>query len=192
MKIHPAAADRYPMLFDPATAMAGVGMATSLAGSIMGAGAQQAQGQAAKAIGKYNSDIANMSADQAIMEGNAAADIQRRANSRLMGSIGAGYGASGVEVGQGTSLDVMSDAAAEGELKTQMILYQAKMKALAYQQQGALDLVGGSNAAAGADAAATGTLLTGLGKAAVSGAGLFPAGGAAVVPHSLGSGLASY
>jgi hypothetical protein len=85
-----------------------------------------------------------------------------------MGSIGTAYGASGVEVGSGTPLDVMSDTAAEGELKVQMIKYQAQMKANALRQQGALDLVGGANARAGADSAATGSLLTGISRTAIS------------------------
>jgi hypothetical protein len=66
----------------------------------------------------------------------------------------------------------MSDAATEGELETQMILYQAKMQAMALQQQGALDLTSGVNTGAGLDTAASGTLLTGLTRTAIGAANL--------------------
>lgn len=138
-------------LFDPATAIAGAGLAMQAIGTLTSAGAQRAQGaasnQAAKIqaagaqwnaqvkadIGRYRADMldwssevnerfANSRADRVITEARAQQDIIARGTSRMIGRAQAAYAAGGVTM-EGTPLSELQDIATEGNLQEALTIY---------------------------------------------------------------------
>jgi len=140
------------------------GMGLQALGTYTSAQAQLDQGAARMQIAKYNSGVQEQRAEQIDQEAEARAAIQGRANERGLGQIRGAYGASGMDVNQGTPLEVMSDAAAELELQKQMILYGGKVGAYNARVQGNIDLLMGSYAEAAAKTGAMSTFLTGASR----------------------------
>ncbi len=137
------------------------GMGLQALGTFTSAQAQQQQGQARMQVARYNAGVQEQRADQLEAEAEARAAIQGRAGARGLASIKAAYGASGVDVNEGTPLEVMSDAAAELELQKQMILYGGKVGAYNARVQGNIDLMMGAYGEQAANTGAMSTLLTG-------------------------------
>lgn len=140
------------------------GMGLQALGTLTSATAQRDQGAAKMRIAQYNSQVQEQRAQQIEEEAEARAAIQGRANVRALGSMKAAYAGAGVDVNEGTPLEVMSDAAAELELQKQMILYGGKVGAYNARVQGNIDLMMGSYAAAAGETGANATLLTGAAR----------------------------
>lgn len=122
-------------------------------------GAMQS-GSAAKKAAEYNAAVNRQNAELAQIEARDAARIVDRQNYLLQGSIRAAAGASGGKQ-QGSVLDVIADAAAQGELEKQMILYRGQLKARGFRNTAELDEMGGDAAKTGSYLRAGSELLSG-------------------------------
>ena len=147
--------------------------------AIAGYGQYQA-GQAAKQAGEYNAAvarnnqiIAERQAEDAIKRGDIAADEQRRKTARIGAAQRVGFGSSGLAIDSGSSLDILGDTAAFGELDALTIKNNAQREAYGYRVQGmnygaeaGLSLARGQNAATAGAISAGSTVVGGLGTAA--------------------------
>jgi hypothetical protein len=124
------------------------------------------QGNAASDAANHNAQMNQQNAQIATQQGEAQALQQRRINELRMGTIRAGYGASGVIGGEGSPLDVLSSSAEQAELDVQNIKYNAGLKAMGYGNSAALDQ-------SRADGASSGGLYTAASKAILGGAKAF-------------------
>jgi hypothetical protein len=100
------------------------------------------QGQAAKAAADYNATINQQNALIARQDASQQAAQADRENRLRLGTIRANAGASG-GTGAGSVFDVLGDAAAQGELEKQNILYQGELKARGYTNTSNLDTMSG-------------------------------------------------
>jgi purine-nucleoside phosphorylase len=115
--------------------------AVSAAASVY-SGYQQSQAN------KYNAEVAQQNAEQARLDGMAAADQQRRDNQRKFGASQAAYGASGVDM-EGSPLSVMDDQFNEGTLSVLMQQHNAETKQNYYRNQSTGSQFAASQALAG-------------------------------------------
>jgi hypothetical protein len=126
--------------------MAALSLATilSLGGTVVGAVGAYTGAQANAASSEYNARVADR--DRIVADQNRKAildqtriDVQdkRRENKRVMASIRASYGASGVELA-GSPLDVLTDTANEQETDTQRVDYEGRIRG----REGALQMLG--------------------------------------------------
>ena len=133
--------------------MQAAGTALSVFGSLQ-------SGKASKQAAEFNEKINRQNAELALVEARDNARIVDRQNYLLRGSIVAAAGASGGKQ-DGSVLDVIADAAAQGELEKQMILYRGQLKARGYTNTAALDEYGGEVAQTGSYLKAGAELLSG-------------------------------
>lgn len=142
---------------DPVTAVIVIGAAVSAVGAM-------SQASSAADAATYNRQVASQNASIATQQGDADALQQRRVNELRMGSVRAGYGASGVS-NEGSPLDVLSSSAAQAELDVQNIKYGASLKALGYSNTATLDQSRASAAQTNGLYGAAAAALTGGAKA---------------------------
>lgn len=128
------------------------------------------QGQAAKAASKFNAAIAEQNAVLARQEAQDLARQQSRENYLRLGAIRAAQGKSGGAADEGSVLDIIGDAASQGELQRQYILRSGELKAGGFQNTAMLDRMSGKNAQTAGYLQAGSTLLSGA-------AGYYYAGG---------------
>lgn len=138
------------MLMVAATAVTAVGAISS--------------GMAASDAAERNAAINARNAEIATQQGNADAAQQKRINELRMGSIRAGYGASGVGA-EGSPLDVLASSAAQGELDVQNIKYNASLKSMGYTDNAGADQARASGAMSSGIYNAAGIALSGGTKA---------------------------
>lgn len=126
------------------TGLEGLAAAASAVSGVIGAlGAiQSANAQAAAAeynakISERNSAIVDQNRKQAVETSEIAASDKRRENRRVLASMRAAYGTSGLELA-GSPLDVLEDTAVEQELDTQRIRYEGRLRA----REGAIQMLG--------------------------------------------------
>lgn len=126
------------------TGLEGLAAAASAVSGVIGAlGAiQSANAQAAAAeynakIQERNSIIADQNRKQAVQTAEITAEDKRRDNRRILASMRAAYGTSGLEMA-GSPLDVLEDTAVEQELDVQRIRYEGRARA----REGAIQMLG--------------------------------------------------
>lgn len=155
-----------------ASAIAGV------AGSYMSAQAAKQQGEAQQAMYNYqakiaqeNSKIAKTQAGLERQQGIEESRLQRMKVLQAIGSQQTAMAANGVDVTQGTALDVIEDTAAMGELDALQTRYNYERKAIAYEveannysNQANLDIIAGQNAYKAGKTNALATGLSGIAK----------------------------
>ena len=107
------------------TALYVVGTVVAAAGAVSSADAQ-------RRAAHTNADNARNAAAIGLDQGNAQAAIQARQARMQMDAARAQYGASGVDVNEGSPLDVMQASAMNASLDNQTIKYNAKVKAFGY------------------------------------------------------------
>lgn len=146
---------------DPISAavMVGVGTMVSAMGSIQ-------QGNAANQAANYNAQMAERQAT--LQQQIAAADAEEiaRQNRLAQGHLRATAGASGLIVGDGSSLDVQLDNAETGELNRLKRLWQGDVAAYNARNQAQLDYYAGAQAQRAGLFNAGSKLLTGIAKGA--------------------------
>ena len=103
------------------------------------------QGKAADAAGEYNKTVNDQNAQIARTDALAQADQVRRENYLRLGAIKAAQGKSGGTM-EGSVLDVLGDAAAQGELERQNVIYQGEQRARGFINTGNLEEFKGNNA----------------------------------------------
>jgi hypothetical protein len=147
----------------------------AVAASAIGAFGQLQSGKAAEQAGNYNAAIARNNqiiaerqAEDSVKRGDVAADEQRRKTARIAGAQRAAFGSSGLAIDSPTSLDILGDTAAFGELDALTIKSNAQREAYGYRVQGmnyqaeeVMSRVRGKNANAAAQIGAASTLIGG-------------------------------
>lgn len=104
------------------------------AASVSALGSLQQSAQA-EAIADYNAKVAANNAIQERAWAAAEADRQRSAAARQRATLAATTAASGVSVGSGSILDVLSDDAIRAELDALTIVSQGESRARGFQSQ---------------------------------------------------------
>jgi hypothetical protein len=122
------------------------------------------QGQTAKKIAKYNADVANYSAEDAMKRGSIEADQQRARARQIAASQRAAMGASGVESDTGTFGKVLEQTATMGELDARTIEANAMREAWGLRSQAKISQYEGASRAQAGGLEAFGTLLGGAAK----------------------------
>ena len=137
-----------------------VGAVATVASTTLGVVSSVQQGKQQQAMYNYqaqvaeeNAKIANKNAANERQTGIEEARLQRMKTLQAVGSQQAAMAANGMDVTQGTSLDIIEDTAAMGELDALQIQTNYERKALAYEQQGLnfsnesrMDVIAGKNA----------------------------------------------
>ena len=143
-----------------ANTMLAVGAVATVASTVLGTVSSVQQGKQQQALYNYqaqvaeeNAKIANKNAANERQTGIEEARLQRMKTLQAVGSQQAAMAANGMDVTQGTSLDIIEDTAAMGELDALQIQTNYERKALAYEQQGLnfsnesrMDVIAGKNA----------------------------------------------
>ena len=123
------------------------------------------QGQAASAAADYNSKVAGQNSQIAAAQGEAASQQQQRDTQRKMGAMMAAYGASGVQMSDGSPADVLSDSVRSATLDNLTLKYNYKLRGLGFQQQQTLDNMQSENALTSSYFSAAGAAISGGAKA---------------------------
>lgn len=118
---------------------------------------------------EYNAKVARQNAEIARQQGIAAMQAQQRDAARSIGSSMAAYGASGVQMDVGSPVDVLVDSARNAELDRLTVEYNYALKAVGYESDAKLDLLG-------AKSARTSAIIKSFNDAAKAGFGM-PGGG---------------
>ena len=124
------------------------------------------QAQAASAAMDFNSKMSAQNAQVAEAQGAAAGEAQARDAQRRIGASVAAYGASGVQLSDGSPADVLADSARMAELDNLTLKYNYKLKGLGYAAQANLDSANASNSRTAGYFSAAGTALSGGSKLA--------------------------
>jgi len=157
-----------------AGALAGIaGSATSAFSSYQQGKQQQAYYNYQAQVAQENAKIAESNAAMERQQGIEEARLQRIKTLQAIGSQQTAMAANGVDVTQGTALDVIGDTAAMGELDALQTRYNYERKALAYETQAGnlknqanLDIIAGQNAYSAGKLNALSTGLAGISKTA--------------------------
>ena len=161
-----------------ANAALAVGVVGGIAGSAISAVSSYSQGKQQQAMYNYqaqvaeqNARIANQNAAQERQTGIEEARLQRMKTLQAVGSQQTAMAANGMDVTQGTSLDIIEDTAAMGELDALQIQTNYEKKALAFEQQAdnysnqaRVDYISGKNAYSSGKIGAVTAGLNGLSK----------------------------
>lgn len=123
--------------------MAALGPAVAIASGLIGAIGSIAEGNAVAQSEEYNAQIAernkliaDQNRKQAINTANVEAEDKRRENRRVLSSIAAAYGSSGLTL-EGSPLDVLEDTATEQALDVRRIEYEGRARA----REGAIQML---------------------------------------------------
>jgi hypothetical protein len=115
-----------------------VGTAISAASAIQ-------QGQAAKNAANYNAQMEERNAQISRQNAAIEEEKQRRQGDLRLGSMRAGYGASGVAI-EGSPLDILEQSAAQEELDALTIRYRGELGAYSSEQEATLSRYRGATA----------------------------------------------
>lgn len=124
------------------------------------------QGQYAQASADYNSKIARQNAETARKQGIEAQMMADRQTRQKLGTLTAGYGASGVASDTGSALDILKSSASQAKLEAANVRYGYDMKGLGYGNQALLSSMEGDAASSSAKWNAAGALFSGGAKVA--------------------------
>lgn len=138
----------------------------SLAGGITGALGARASGRAQSEAADFNTDIGVSNATSALRTADAGVQRLRYAGARLQGAQRAGYGAAGIDIGQGTPADVYGDTAGQLRLAELIKFYEGDVSAAESMNKAQLATATGKAAATASNYQAGASLLSGLGGAA--------------------------
>lgn len=151
----------------------------SVVGGVVGAIGAIRQGNAEGAAADFNAEvqernaiIAEQNRQLTVRQSTIDAEDRRLANRRVMASIKAAYGSSGLEL-SGSQLDVLEDTATEQELDVQRIEFEGRVRS----REGSLEVLGlkegaglsrarASGARSAGKLKALGSVIGGLGDAA--------------------------
>lgn len=152
---------------------------TTIAGTALTAYGQFQQGQATKAANEFQAEIYNRNAQ--IANQNAANERQlgleeaRKIRLQTRAKIGqqkAAMAANGIDIYQGTPVDLTADTASMGELDALTSMYNSEMRAINYENKSGdfsssatMSRMSGRNAFISGGLNALGTGISGLGEA---------------------------
>ena len=161
-----------------ANAALAIGAVAGIAGGVIGGISSYQQGKQQQAMYNYqakvaeeNAKIANKNAATERQTGIEEARLQRMKTLQAVGSQQAAMAANGMDVTQGTSLDIIEDTAAMGELDALQIQTNYERKAQSYEaqannfnNQASMDVIAGKNAYTAGQIKAVQTGLNGVSK----------------------------
>lgn len=136
------------------------------AGAVYSAYSQYQAGRYSQRVAEVNAEMARRAAADATIRGNNEEAALRERNYRLMGAQQAAYASSGVDLGSGTPLDVVSSSAGLGELEALTVRNNAAREAYGYTTQATQYEAEGALARYRGNAGAVGSLLSGIGATA--------------------------
>lgn len=143
-------------------------IAASLAGAGVSAYSAHKQGQAEKDMGIYNAKVAQDARKNEELVSMENSKRQRKENERRLSMIKGGLIKNGVNIGTGSSLDVISQSAGELELAAMDMFRNSDAKQRQLTNQGAMSIWQGGQAAEAANISAIGTLIGGVASAGSS------------------------
>jgi hypothetical protein len=109
-----------------------------LGGGLIQAGGLYAEYEANKQASKHNEALAMRNASYAIKQGAEMERRQRVLGRQVIGSIKAGYAASGVTL-EGSAIDVLEASAATAELDSLTIRYDSQMRAEGFRAEARME-----------------------------------------------------
>jgi hypothetical protein len=142
-----------------------IGVVATVLAAAAGAYAQYESAQTQSKVLKYNAREAEKQAEIERQKQLFQAQQQAEADRRTRAAARAVQGASGIEVGEGSSLLVDIDSARQAELNYQAIRYAGDVRVRALSAQSAIDRAQAQNVATQGNIGAGATLLGGLGSA---------------------------
>lgn len=162
-----------------AGAVGGAANALTIGGTLLGAGASVYSGIAAKraadyeaAVAKMNGELSAQRAADAMERGADEEQKQRMKTAQLIGQQQAAMAANGVDLGFGSPLDTMVDAATLGELDALTIRrntarenFDERVQGANFRASASMSRMTGRNALIGGVLEGAGTLLSGGAKA---------------------------
>lgn len=116
---------------DPVSAMVGV----ALFSGVSGAASQYQAGKDNASIAKANAKVMDYSANEAIDTGNSNAAQSRQQARKALASQTAALASNGVDISSGTSLNLLGDTAAAGEMDALTTVHNSLKEAYGYKQQ---------------------------------------------------------
>jgi hypothetical protein len=141
---------------------------TTAVGQHQQAGAVLSQGRYHQRLAEWNANLAERQAADAVARGAKAEQRHRQGVKGLVGAQRAALAAQGIEINDGSALDVQADTVQLGELDALTLRNNAAREAWGYKaqasderQRGIMAGLASRNEAAGLRTAAFGTLLTG-------------------------------
>ena len=161
-----------------ANTMLAVGAIAAVTSTVLGTVSSVQQGKQQQAMYNYqakvaeeNAKIANKNAATERQTGIEEARLQRMKTLQAVGSQQTAMAANGMDVTQGTSLDIIEDTAAMGELDALQIQTNYERKAQSYEaqannfnNQASMDVITGKNAYTAGQIKAVQTGLNGVSK----------------------------
>ncbi len=124
------------------------------------------QGQAAKSAADFNAAIAQQNSEIAGGQSIAASEALQRDQARKIGSMTAGYAASGVQMSDGSPADVLGESARMATLDQLNLKYNYDLKKRGYNVEGELSRANGENSRTASYFNAMGSMLQGGSKVA--------------------------
>lgn len=112
--------------------LSGISSLVGIAGTAVSAIGQMQAAQASAAAAKFKAANDAQLAEDALKRGAVDEEAQRRKNAALLGRQRAVMAAGGVDLGQGSPLNVQADTAMLGELDAQTIKGNAQRESQAY------------------------------------------------------------
>lgn len=146
---------------------------STVVGSVMQAGQQQAAAEAQANAASYNAAVAQQNANAAMQAAYADKQQQDRENRSRLEQVRSKYLASGIEL-EGTPLMVLQEENSQMALESERILERGRSQAANYLNQANMYNYQGATALAAADSQSSGTILGGaLGAASGLGRSLY-------------------
>jgi hypothetical protein len=139
----------------------GIAEISAIAATAVSAASAVAGGISQSRAADYSAQIAATNAAQAQAAAAQNAAIQAAQARQQQGAAVAAYGASGVDPGAGSPLDVLASSAYAAELDRQTILQRGRLQALGFEDQAALDRAASGTAIENGVGSAVGVLLAG-------------------------------
>lgn len=121
------------------TGMEVVALAAVAGSAAIGAASSVMGGIEANKQAQYNARVAEISGQQALSAAGVEAGQKRKATERLQGTVRARAAANGLEVGDGSPLEVLLENASEGELDALWSEHAGKVADSRYRSQATLD-----------------------------------------------------
>ena len=143
--------------------MAWAGAVVSLIGGAKSASGQRRSGRDAQAAYNMNAAISNQNAVRAKESADQDILSLKRNAYQVIGAQRAAYAASGVSGTSGSALDILADSASQAVLDQQRRAYHGELEAQDFRNQAAMGIAAGISTRRGADASASGQLLSSVG-----------------------------
>lgn len=135
----------------------------TIASTVFSAVGALSQASSARDAADYNAQIAQQNATIAQQQGAAAQAAHDKRARLQLGQMVANYGASGVDSGQGSPLDVLQDSVATAKLDNLTIGYNYALRARGFQNEAGLNQMRASNASSSGVLGAAGAIARGYG-----------------------------